>query len=85
MGLYESRKKVCCKYLCCVSILGFRQYSRRLLLMLCCDCQVSFSQLYYQPSLMMFTTERYLFMKMRCFRRLLCVRDVQYYCPLKMN
>jgi len=32
---------------------------------------------------MMFITERYCFMTMRCFRKLLCVRDVQYYCPFE--
>jgi len=32
---------------------------------------------------MMFITERYCFMKMRCFRKLFCVKDVQYYCPFE--
>jgi hypothetical protein len=53
--------------LCCVSTLGFRQYSRKPLPVLHCECQVSLSQFYCLPSLMMFTTERYRFMKMRCF------------------
>ena len=83
MGLYESCEKICCKYLCCVCTLGFRQYSRKLLLVSRCELQVILSQLYYLPSLMMFVAERYRFMKLRCFRKLLCVRDVQYCCPFE--
>lgn len=83
MGLYESCEKVCCKYLCCVCTLGFRQYSRKLLLVLRCKLQVILSQLYCIPSLMMFITERYCFMQIRCFRKLLCVRAVQYYYPFE--
>jgi len=83
MGLYERCEKVYSGYICCVCTLGFRQYSKKLLLVLCCELQVSLSQLYYLPSLMMFITERYRFMKMRCFRKVLFVRDVQYYCPFE--
>lgn len=83
MGLYESCEKVRCKYLCCVCTLGFRQYSRKLLLVSRCEVVVTLSQLYCLPSLVMFITERHHFMKMRCSRKLLCVRDVQCYCPFE--
>jgi hypothetical protein len=63
MGLCKSCEKVCCKYLCCVCTLGFRQYSRKLLLVLRCELQVILCQLYYLPSLMMFITENKVFQK----------------------
>jgi hypothetical protein len=61
MGLYESCEKLRCKYLCCICTLGFRQYSRKLLLVSYCEVLVTLSQLYCLPSLMMFIIERHRF------------------------